>query len=598
LIQDFRDRRLSLLPLLLFSQLVTSAATITVGPTGQYAMPCAGISAAQAGDIVEIDAAGTYTGDVCVINTSNLTIRGVNGRPHIDAGGNNAQGKGIWVVAGNNTLIENIEMSGASVPSHNGAAIRQEGTNVTIRNCYFHDNEDGILTGADPNSAILIEYSEFARNGFGDGYSHNMYIGNVQQFTLQFSYSHLANVGHLVKSRAATNYILYNRLTDETGTASYELDLPNGGLSYVIGNIIQQSPNTENPAMAAYLEEGISPGNPSQALYVVNNTFVNSLGSGTFVYIDPSDTTPPLLENNFFSGGGTVTNQTGAVLTTDFVGTPLFVNPPAYDYHLMSGSPGIDAGTPPGAASGYSLAPAYEYNYDSCGELRSTVGAIDIGAFEYNGRGPILGCAYNAAGTAGPALSSLDLNPSSTTGGKITTGNTVTLTGIAGPQGAVVALASSDTHAIVPSSVTVPAGEGSTTFSIATSAVTSSTLVTISGTYGSHTVSGSLMVRPAAPAVASLKLASTSIKSGVTLDGNLVILTKPAPSGGAKVSLRSGSPTVASIPASVTVPAGATSVVFPITAGAVPGATSVSIGALYGEGASQAYLVVEPRAFP
>jgi hypothetical protein len=83
-----------------------------------------------------------------------------------------------------------------------------------------------------------------------------LYIRNVKRFTLQFSYSHLASVGHLVKSRAATNYILYNRLTDETGTASYELDLPNGGLSYIIGNIIRQSPNTQNSTVASYLEEG------------------------------------------------------------------------------------------------------------------------------------------------------------------------------------------------------------------------------------------------------------------------------------------------------------------------------------------------------
>src|SRR5215471_2524948 len=312
--------------ILLFAQLLASGATLTVGPVGQYPTPCAAIAVAQSGDVVEIDAAGSYTGDVCAIYTNGLTIRGANGRPHIDAGGNDSQGKGIWVIAGNDTIIENVEMSGAAVPSHNGAAIRQEGRNLTIRNCYFHDNEEGILTGPDLSSAILIEYSEFARNGYGDGFTHNMYIGNIGQFTLQFSYSHDAIIGHLVKSRASQNYILYNRLTDQSGSASYELDLPNGGLSYVIGNIIQQSGTTQNSNMTAYLEEGTTSGNPSQALYVVNNTFVNSLRSGMFVYVDPRGTVPVLLENNFFSGGGAVINQASAVLTTNYVGTPLFVN--------------------------------------------------------------------------------------------------------------------------------------------------------------------------------------------------------------------------------------------------------------------------------
>jgi hypothetical protein len=377
---------------LLVSKPDVSRATITVGPTGQYAKPCAAFAMAHPGDIVEIDAAGTYTGDVCVINTNSLTIKGVNGRPHIQAGGNNAQGKGIWVIAGNNTIIENIEMSGAAVPDNNGSAIREEGANLTVSGCYIHDNQEGILTGANLNSSILIEYSEFARNGYGDGYTHNMYIGNVKQFTLQFSYSHLANVGHLVKSRAATNYILYNRLTDETGTASYELDLPNGGLSYVIGNIIQQSVDTQNDNIAAYLEEGATAGNPSQTLYVVNNTFVNSLGRGIFVYTAAADTTPALLENNFFSGGGTVTNQASAVLRTNFVGTPDFVNAAAYDYHLTANSPGINAATTPGTASGFSLVPMFQYVYNTCGQDRLTVGVIDIGAFEYNGGGPLLAC--------------------------------------------------------------------------------------------------------------------------------------------------------------------------------------------------------------
>src|SRR5262249_25776053 len=144
---------------------------------------------------------------------------------------------------GSNTTIENIELSGAVDSSANGAGIRFEGTNLTIRNCYFHDNQDGILTAQSGLGNIVIEYSEFAYNGAGDGRSHNMYIAHADSFTLRYSYSHHSNIGHLVKSRALVNYILYNRLSSEaTGTTSYELDLPDGGTSYVIGNVIEQGP--------------------------------------------------------------------------------------------------------------------------------------------------------------------------------------------------------------------------------------------------------------------------------------------------------------------------------------------------------------------
>src|SRR5690349_20418233 len=121
--------------------------TLRVGPGKTYAKPGAAIAAAAPGDTIRIEAAGNYNGDVCLWSKSVLTLRGVNGRPHIDAAGKNAAGKGIWVIDGDNTVVENIEFSGATVPDGNGAAIRLEAPNLVIRKCYIHDNQDGLLTG-------------------------------------------------------------------------------------------------------------------------------------------------------------------------------------------------------------------------------------------------------------------------------------------------------------------------------------------------------------------------------------------------------------------------------------------------------------------
>lgn len=82
----------------------------------------------------------------------------------------------------------------------------------------------------------------------GHGFTHNVYIGNCASLVFAFNYSHDANVGHLLKTRAAVNYILYNRLTGENGTDSYEIDIPNGGTSFVIGNLIQQGPTIRETA--------------------------------------------------------------------------------------------------------------------------------------------------------------------------------------------------------------------------------------------------------------------------------------------------------------------------------------------------------------
>lgn len=294
------------------------AETLSVGPGKPYAAPCAAIAAAHDEDVIEIDPAGDYDGDVCAIAKNGLTLRGASGRAKIDAQGNSSSGKGIWVITGHATTVENIEFSGATVPDHNGAGIRLEGETLTVRGCYFHDNENGILTGVSPNSQVLVESSEFARNGFGDGYSHNMYIGRVQRFTLRSSYSHDCRVGHLVKSRASENYILYNRLSGETGSSSYEIDLPNAGTAVVLGNSVEQGPNSENPSILAYGLEGTVPENPDHALYVVNNTFVNDRPSGgTFVNVGASIETPALLQNNAFIGEGMVVNQAAAVQLTN-----------------------------------------------------------------------------------------------------------------------------------------------------------------------------------------------------------------------------------------------------------------------------------------
>ena len=369
-----------------------SAATLTVGPGKTYAAPCAAINAAKDGDIIEISGNNIYKGDVCGVARNNLTIRGVNGRPMIDANGADAMGKGIWVVSGNNVTVENVEMYGARVPDQNGAALRLEGTGFTLRQSFLHDNENGILANANTASDILIEYSEFGHNGFGDGYTHNLYIGNVKSLTFRYSYSHDANAGHNLKSRAQVNTIYNSRFSSTApgqsgstaaGSPSYEIDLPNAGTSYVIGNVIEQPAANSNPAMLAYGEEGAS--NPGKDLYVVNNTFVNDAGSGTFVFIGSGVSTAALLQNNIFAGVGTTTTQGNAILRTNYsAAAPAFVNRAAYDLHPAAGSPMINAASAPGNAStGFALAPIAQYLHVASGEPRAN--ANDIGAYASNG---------------------------------------------------------------------------------------------------------------------------------------------------------------------------------------------------------------------
>ena len=390
---QFSASRLTAAILVAFAGVASaSAATLSVGPGKTYAKPCAAIAAAKDGDIIEITGNTTYSGDVCNIDRNNLTIRGVNGRPKIDAAGKNMGGKGIWVVNGSNLVVDNVEMYGAKVADANGAAFRLQNTNFTLRNSFIHDNENGILANANVNSDILIEYTEFGHNGHGDGQSHNLYIGHVKSLTFRYSFSHDANVGHNLKSRAETNMIAYSRFSSlnpgQTGSTaagkpSYEIDLPNAGASYIIGNVIQQPTTASNTGMVAYGEEGAS--NASSNLYVINNTFLNDYASGgTFLFVSGKVPTAAVAQNNIFAGVGTFSTQATTVDKTNYrSAAPGFVNRAGYDLHPTASALVIDAGSDPGtSATGVSLAPVAQYKATATGEARPVNSTMDIGAYE------------------------------------------------------------------------------------------------------------------------------------------------------------------------------------------------------------------------
>jgi len=93
------------------------------------------------------------------------------------------------------------------------------------------------------------------------------------------------------------------------------------------------------------------------------------------------------------------------------------------------------------------------------------------------------------------ALASVNLNPAVVAGGNSSTG-TVSLNGPAPTGGTMVGLSSSNTAlATVPASVTVLAGNNTATFTVMTSSVSSSTQVTIGGSYNGNQ-SAMLTVNP------------------------------------------------------------------------------------------------------
>jgi hypothetical protein len=158
-----------------------------------------------------------------------------------------------------------------------------------------------------------------------------------------------------------------------------------------------------------------------------------------------------------------------------------------------------------------------------------------------------------------PFPKTLTVSPSTIIGGDAGVG-TVALASNAGVGGQVVNLSSSNSNVVVPATVTVPAGATSATFPIQTSIVGSDIAVVISAEADGAGISSTLLVRRVAPK--SITFAPSSVVGGNSSVATLTV-TKPAPVGGIVIDLRSVSSNV-SVPATVTIAAGATTATFPV----------------------------------
>src|SRR5882724_3058024 len=221
--------------------------------------------------------------------------------------------------------------------------------------------------------------------------------------------------------------------------------------------------------------------------------------------------------------------------------------------------------------------------------LASAAGALAVSICAYSCGG------YGNSPPGAPTLSSIGLNPTSVTGGSPSTG-TITLSGPTA-SGASVYLSSSASAATVPvSAVTVAAGASSANFTVNTTSVTTSTVVTITGSYGGASKTASLTVAPgqAVAALTSLTVNPASVTGGAQTSTGTVMLSGPAPTAGAQVLLSSDNGAAASVPTSVTVAAGTSSATFTVSTSAVTASTPVTISASYAGVTKTASLAVVP----
>ncbi|HEY8878441.1 MAG TPA: hypothetical protein VIN03_12810 [Roseateles sp.] len=352
---------------------------LRVGPGRAVRSLAAAARQARDGMLVEVDA-GDYVADVATWPQQELTLRAVGGRVRLVAGGAHAQGKGLFVTTGRRQRIEGFDFIGAVVPDGNGAGVRLEAGSLTLVDCGFRDNENGLLTANDESIELDIVDCDLGPIALREGRTHNLYVGAIARLSVTGSYFHHGQLGHLLKSRAALNHILYNRLTDEIGgRASYELEFPNGGVAVVMGNLIAQSSTTDNPHLVSFGVEGVTW--QKQALYLVNNTLVDQLPSGgIWLRVTPRQA-EVMLANNLFVGAPPAIEAHWARRANFTAGWEEFVRAARADYRLKPESSLRGKAVDAGEGGGLKLTPTHEYRHPH-GTVALSGPARQPGAFQ------------------------------------------------------------------------------------------------------------------------------------------------------------------------------------------------------------------------
>jgi hypothetical protein len=284
------------------------AALLKVGPGEIYKAPSAAAQVAKNGDHIQIGP-GEYF-DCAVWRADGLVIEGT--APGVIITDEACMGKGLFVVAGNNTTVRNLVLTRARVPDMNGAGIRLDGGSLIVDNVKFIDNQNGILGGA-PGATVTIRNSDFDRNGFCESAcAHGIYLNNVDLVRVENSRFTNTRQGHSIKSRARRTEVIGCTILDgPEGTSSYLIDAPNGGALLVRDNNLQKGPKSENhKAAIAIGEEGVT--QPTPEITIINNTFQND-GGYEVAFVWNVTATPAQLTANKLSGAVIALRGDGSV---------------------------------------------------------------------------------------------------------------------------------------------------------------------------------------------------------------------------------------------------------------------------------------------
>lgn len=223
----------------------------------------------------------------------------ITGNPGVVFDGVTVGGKATFVIQSDNVTIEGIKCINMQVGAGNGACVRHESGNITLRNVHFADNQNGMLTWNKSNK-VLVEDSVFERNGYG-GRAHSLYIGAAKQLIVRRTrILSSKGQGHGIKSRSAHTLIENNVIASLEGDDSYLIDIPDGGNAVIRNNLLVEGPNTSNWFIVAFGSEKES--FELNSLRMEKNVIISDREGGS-KFLNTKDNMPkPVLRGNVIVG--------------------------------------------------------------------------------------------------------------------------------------------------------------------------------------------------------------------------------------------------------------------------------------------------------
>ncbi len=226
-----------------------SGAPFTVAETGQgFAKLDEALMAVRGRDATIVIAPGTYR-ECAVQQAGRITFQAATpGSVIFD--GVTCEGKAALVLRGAGSVVDGIIFRNMRVGDGNGAGIRIEIGDLTVRNSMFLDSQEGILGATDAPARMTIDRSTFAGLGQCDespSCAHSVYLATRGLVTITHSRFERGRGGHYVKLRAPQVSISDNSFDDTEGRkTNYMIDLPEGGTGVIARNTFVQGPNKEN----------------------------------------------------------------------------------------------------------------------------------------------------------------------------------------------------------------------------------------------------------------------------------------------------------------------------------------------------------------